>query len=71
MRSVAVLLALALLGGCKREPDFDERFDAASKSIGQTARQIDAQVSGAPASEDAAGAEGDPGAEPQDADKPL
>ena len=35
------MVALALLGGCKREPDFSERYEAASRQIGTAARQID------------------------------
>ncbi|EIZ80151.1 hypothetical protein WSK_1184 [Novosphingobium sp. Rr 2-17] len=56
MRTVLVLVATSLaLVGCKREPDFAERYDAASSQIKQTAKEIDAQVSGAPPSEDAEG----------------
>lgn len=50
MRAVTIalpVLALALsLGGCKREPDFDERYDTASKAIVEKAKVIDRQISG-------------------------
>jgi hypothetical protein len=39
-----VLLAMALVAGCNREPDFDERYDAASKEIGSAARSIDDEL---------------------------
>jgi PBP1b-binding outer membrane lipoprotein LpoB len=48
------VLALALvLGGCKREPNFDERYDTASKAIVDKAKAIDAQIAatGAPPAE--------------------
>lgn len=49
-RAWPLALALALLGGCKREPTFDERYAAASKTIVSRAKQIDAEVAatGAP-----------------------
>jgi hypothetical protein len=40
MRAALLILAV-VLGGCQREPDFSERYDAASKKIGTAARQID------------------------------
>ena len=40
----ALLMALALLGGCQREPDFSERYDAASRQIGAAARQMDEEL---------------------------
>jgi hypothetical protein len=43
MRSTLVIV-LALLGACNREPDFDERYDAASKQIGTSARRIDMEL---------------------------
>ncbi len=46
----AVLLALA---GCKQEPSFDERFDAAQKKLEAKTKAIDAELSVA-ASEGAA-----------------
>lgn len=42
------LLILCALVGCKREPTFDERYDAANKTIVERARQIDAQIAPAP-----------------------
>lgn len=54
MRTGLLLLAAAVaLSGCKREPDFEERYEAANSRIVKTARDIDAQVSGTPPSEDA------------------
>ena len=42
MRPVAVSLVLLLaLGGCKSEPDFDERYEKAQKDIERTAREIE------------------------------
>lgn len=49
-----LLLALPLvmtIGACKREPDFDERYRAASAKVTQTAEEIDAQITGAPQAE--------------------
>jgi hypothetical protein len=40
----ALLIALAVLGGCQSEPDFSERYDAASKQIGTAARQMDEEL---------------------------
>lgn len=37
-------LVLVLLGGCKREPTFEERYEAASKTIVSRAKQIDVEV---------------------------
>lgn len=56
MRSgIAILLALAaLLGGCKREPTFEERYDNASKAIVERAKRIDAQIAGSAPAEDEA-----------------
>jgi hypothetical protein len=61
--ALTLALTFVLLAGCRKEPDFDERYDAASKTIGQTAKEIDAQVSGSPAPVDPK--------EPGDADKTL
>jgi hypothetical protein len=41
---VALLVVLALLGACSREPDFDEQFEASSKQIGTKARKIDREM---------------------------
>ncbi|KMS59480.1 hypothetical protein V474_09785 [Novosphingobium barchaimii LL02] len=43
---IPVLALAALLGGCKREPDFQERYDAANKTIVDKAKAIDAQIAG-------------------------
>ncbi|MEE4450018.1 hypothetical protein [Novosphingobium resinovorum] len=55
---LTVLALAALLGGCKREPSFDERYDAANKSIVERAKRIDAQIAatGAPPSGSSEGA---------------
>lgn len=47
---LAMLAVLVLLCACKREPTFDERYDAAAKQITKTAKEIDADISatGAP-----------------------
>jgi len=45
MVSGTPLLAVALaLSGCKAQPDFDERYDAANARIEKTAKEIDAQI---------------------------
>ena len=43
MRAALLILAV-VLGGCQREPDFSERYDAASKKIGTAARQMDVEL---------------------------
>ncbi len=43
MRAAAVI-AILLLVACKREPTFDERYEAAGKEISDTAREIDAEI---------------------------
>lgn len=48
---VPLIGVLVSLCACKREPTFDERYDAATRKIVDKAKAIDAQVSGAPASE--------------------
>lgn len=51
MRSVSIpILCLLALAACRREPSFDERYDAANEKIRDTAAQIDAQMSEAPTS---------------------
>ncbi len=43
----AILLAVTLalpLCACKREPTFDERYDAASEKISKTSKEIDARL---------------------------
>ena len=37
-------LVLMLLGACNREPDFSERYDAASKQIGTSAKKLDLEL---------------------------
>ncbi|WP_374412335.1 hypothetical protein [Novosphingobium colocasiae] len=51
MRAAAIGLGLLLaLAGCRREPDFDERYKSAQERIARTAADIEAQVdaTGAP-----------------------
>jgi hypothetical protein len=45
----AMLLPLAL-GACQREPDFDQRYDAARAKVRDTAAEIDRQIAGVPTS---------------------
>ncbi len=50
---IATILALAaLLGGCKREATFEERYDTANRTIVDRAKRIDAQIAGSAAAED-------------------
>ncbi len=47
MRGASVLpLVLLALAGCQREPNFDERYEAANEKIRTTAAEIDAQIEG-------------------------
>ncbi|WP_260921722.1 hypothetical protein [Novosphingobium sp. 9] len=41
---LAVVAGAACLGGCHREPTFDERYSEAQQSIGKTAKEIDTQI---------------------------
>ncbi|EJL23245.1 hypothetical protein [Novosphingobium sp. AP12] len=45
-----VVMIAAVLGGCSREPDFDERYNSVSKTIVKKAKAIDSQIAatGAP-----------------------
>ncbi|KQM17493.1 hypothetical protein [Novosphingobium sp. Leaf2] len=53
MRAVLPVLAILLLtGGCKRQPSFDERYDAATHDVVTRARTIDAQVAASTAPPD-------------------
>lgn len=45
-RTSLLPLLLLVLAGCQREPDFDERYEAASEKIRTTAAEIDAQIEG-------------------------
>jgi len=40
----AILIALAMLTACSREPDFDEQYEAASKQIGTKADEIEREL---------------------------
>lgn len=50
-----LVLPLLALGGCQREPDFEERYKDASAQISQSAREIDAQIAGTDAPSQASG----------------
>lgn len=54
----ALLGAAVMLGACSREPDFDERYEQASRTIVDRAKAIDAQITatGAPPVDADAGA---------------
>ncbi|MCT2401075.1 hypothetical protein [Novosphingobium mangrovi (ex Huang et al. 2023)] len=44
-RATLAALTFALtLAACKREPDFNERYEAASAKVTQTAREIDDRI---------------------------
>lgn len=45
MLRAGIILLLVALTACKREPSFDERFDAAQQKVERSARDIDAQIS--------------------------
>ncbi|SLJ87908.1 hypothetical protein [Novosphingobium mathurense] len=45
-RNAILGLALLFLAACHGEPDFDERYDAASQKIRDKAADIDARISG-------------------------
>lgn len=57
----ALLLALALLGACSREPTFDEAFKANEAELASKAAQIDAELNAAASG---AGIESEPSAAP-------
>ncbi|MFC0203360.1 hypothetical protein [Novosphingobium soli] len=44
--AVALGALLVLLSGCKREPTFEERYEAANHTVVERAKQIDAQIAG-------------------------
>jgi hypothetical protein len=44
MRVVVLIAALALLGACQDEPDFDTRYDKAAKEIDARAKAMDAGI---------------------------
>lgn len=41
---IPVVLTVLLSAGCKREPDFEERYTAANREIVSKAKAIDTQV---------------------------
>jgi hypothetical protein len=48
MKFLAPILLISLLAACQREPDFDERYEAANEKVRSMAAEIDAQISEAP-----------------------
>lgn len=47
MRKTGLLwMCLLAISGCRREPDFDQRYDAANRKMRNMAEQIDAQIAG-------------------------
>ena len=44
MRGPVALCLLLALAACQQEPTFDERYDAASKQIGTSAKEMDAEL---------------------------
>lgn len=59
MREAAVMVLLLLaLSACRREPNFDERYDAANAKLRNMAGQIDAQIAGTGAPESGVPEEG-------------
>lgn len=47
MRKTSLLLiCLLAISACRREPDFDQRYDAANRKMRNMAEQIDAQIAG-------------------------
>lgn len=45
---VAVLAAFAVLAGCRQEPEFDERFEAAEKRIDAEAAALERELADPP-----------------------
>jgi len=45
-RVLILLVGLAALSGCHKEPSFEERYEAAIDRIAKRARDIDAQIAG-------------------------
>ncbi|MBT0669033.1 hypothetical protein HT136_11730 [Novosphingobium profundi] len=60
--SGAVSALVLLVGACHQEPSFDERYDAASQSIQDRAREIDARIAGASGTPSAEGSVAEKGA---------
>lgn len=44
MAGVGALIALLALAACKKEPDFDARYDAAATNIQERAAAIDGEM---------------------------
>lgn len=51
-----ILMLTLLLGACGREPDFDDRYDAAAKEIDARAKAMDADIAKAEQAANVAGA---------------
>ena len=49
MRAAILIMALALLGACKDQPDFDARYDKAAQEIEARAQAMDARIAESPA----------------------
>lgn len=58
---VAILLCVALLGACSREPTFDEAFKANEAELASKAAEIDTELDAAASD---AGIESEPAATP-------
>ena len=57
----AIMLCMALLGACSREPTFDETFKANEAELASMAAEIDAELDAAASD---AGIESEPAASP-------
>ncbi|MFM6933062.1 MAG: hypothetical protein ACKOUT_12555 [Novosphingobium sp.] len=44
MRLILICAALLALAGCKAEPTFDERYDAAQKALDAKSKAIDGEL---------------------------
>jgi len=44
MRRAVMVAALLVLAGCKREPSFDDRYNATANEIEQRAARIDREL---------------------------
>lgn len=53
MRRAAVVVALLVVAACKREPSFDDRYNATANSIEQRAARIDRELNAADAANSA------------------
>lgn len=44
LAALVVLLAVVPTGGCRNEPDFDERYEATEQKIREMANEIDTEL---------------------------